>query len=54
MSFGEVIINDIGGGGASNAGNFALTSNKTSQAEGGIARRIFLIIGTFVGFVDDD
>ena len=54
MGFGEVIIDDIRGGGAGNARDFELTGNKTGETESRIARGVFLIIGTLMGFVDDD
>ena len=54
MGFGEVIVNDIRGGSAGDAGDFALTGDKTGEAYGRITWSVLLIIGTFVGFVDDD
>lgn len=50
----EVIIDQIRCSGALKAGDFQSASDKTSEAEGGIARWVFLIIGGFVGLVDDD
>lgn len=49
-----MIIDDIWGGGAENARDFASASHETSQAQSRITGRIFLIISAFVGFVDDD
>ncbi len=54
MGFGKVIIDKIRGGGALETGDFKSASNETSEAQGGIARCVFLVIGGFVGFVDDD
>lgn len=51
---GEVKIDDIGSGGAVDAGDFELSGDKTGQADGGIAGCIFLIIGAFVSLVDDN
>ncbi len=54
MGFCEMKINDIGGGGALNARNFERICHKTRKAKSRIAWRIFLIIGVFVRFVDND
>ncbi len=52
VSLGEVKIDDIRGGSALDARYFEGTRHKTSEPEGGIARSVFLIIGTFVSFVN--
>lgn len=54
MSSGEVIVDEIRGGGALEAGDFEGASDEAGEAQGGIARGVFLVIGGFVGFVDDD
>ena len=50
----EVKIDDIGGGSALDARYFEGTRHKTSKPEGGIARGVFLIVGAFVSFVNDN
>lgn len=52
MGFCEMEIDDIRGGGALDARYFEGTRHKTGEPEGGIARGVFLIIGTFVSFVN--
>lgn len=52
VSLGEVKIDDIRGGSALDARYFEGTRHKTGEPEGGIARGVFLIIGTFVSFVN--
>ncbi len=54
LRLGEVIIDDIRGGGAEEAGNLELGGHEASQTQSGVAGRILLIISAFVGFVDDD
>ncbi len=54
FGLGEVIIGDIGCGAAENARDFEVFSDKTSQAQSRVARRVFLIVSSFVGFVDHD
>lgn len=54
LRFSEVIINNIGCGGAKDAGNLALGSNEAGETEGRVARGILLIISAFVCLVDDD
>lgn len=52
--FCEVIIDEIRGGGAEDAGDFLLAGNEAGETEGGVTGCVFLIIGGFVGFVDND
>lgn len=54
VGLGEVKIYDIRGGSALDARYFEGTRHKTGEPEGGIARGVFLIIGTFVSFVNDN
>lgn len=69
MVFCEVIIDEIRGGGAEDAfwlrlygfeglkfGGFwlELANDEAGEAEGGVARGVFLVIGGLMGFVDDD
>lgn len=48
----EVIINDIGGGGAEDARDFEGVGDVAGETQGGVTGRVFLIVGGFVGFVD--
>ena len=50
----EVIIDEVGSGGAENAGDFEGSGNVAGEAKGGIAGGVFLVVGGFVGFVDED
>lgn len=52
MRFGEVKIYDVRCSGTINAEDFTLVGHKTGKSYSGIAGCVFLIIGTFVGFVD--
>ncbi len=52
--FCKVVIDDIRGGSTENTGNFTTASDETGEAESGVAGRILLIIGRFVGFIDDN
>lgn len=54
VGFGEMIIDDIGSGSALDTRDFEGMSDETGETEGGITGRIFLIIGAFVRFVDDN
>lgn len=54
VGFGKVIISDERSGGAEKVGDPQLASDKTGETDGGIFGGIFLEIGGFVGFVDDD
>ena len=54
VGFGEMIIDDIGSGSALDTRDFEGMSDETGETEGGITGRIFLIIGVFVRFVDND
>lgn len=54
VSFSEMKIDDVGGGGTLNAGDIEGFSNKTSETDGRITRGVFLVISRFVGFIDDD
>ena len=51
---GEVIIGDERSGGALETGDFQGVRHKTGEAEGRVFRGVFLRIGRFVSFVDDD
>ena len=50
----EVIIDEVGSGGAENAGDFEGSGNVAGEAKGGIAGGVFLVVGGLVGFVDED
>lgn len=52
--FGKMIIGDVRSGTAEDARDFEVFSDKTSQAQSGVARRVFLIISSLVGFVNHD
>lgn len=52
--FCKVVIDDIRGGSTENTGNFATASDETGEAESGITGWIFLIIGGFMSFVDNN
>ena len=54
VGLGEVKIYDIRGGRTLDTGDFEKTCHETSEPEGGITRSVFLIIGTFVSFVNDN
>lgn len=54
FGFGEMIIDDVRGGGAEDTGDFEACGHETGKAEGGITGRIILVVGAFVGFVDND
>ena len=54
VGFGKVVVDEIRSGGTEETGGFCLAGDETGEAEGGIARGVFLVIGGFVGFVDDD
>lgn len=54
VGLSEVKVDDVGGGGTLDARYFEGTRHKTSKPDGGIARGVFLIIGAFVGFVNDN
>lgn len=49
-----MIIDEIGGGGTEDAGDFLLAGDEAGEAQGGVTGCVFLIIGGFVGFVDND
>ena len=51
---GEMIIGNERRGGAEEVGNFELAGDETGETDGGIFGGIFLEIGGFVGFVNDD
>lgn len=51
---GEVIILDEGGGGALDAVDLKGLGDETSETEGGVFGTVFLVVGGFVAFVDDD
>ena len=50
----KIIISDGGGGGAKDAGDFFGFGDKTGETDGGVFGGVFLVIGGFVGFVNDD
>lgn len=54
FGLGEVEIGDTRGGAALEAGDFEGAGDEAGEAKSGIAGGIVLIIGGFVGFVDDD
>lgn len=54
VGFGEVEINDIRGGGTLDTGDFEGAGHKTGETEGRITGGVFLVVGTLVGFVDDN
>ena len=54
MGRSEMKVDDIGGGGTLNTGDFEGFADEAGEAQGGIVRGVFLVIGTFVGFVDDN
>lgn len=54
MFFSEVEIGNVRGGSTLDARDFKGTGDKTGEAEGGVAGSVFLVVGTFVGFVDQD
>ena len=51
---GEVIVYEVGGGRAEDAGDFEGAGDLAGEAEGGVAGGVFLVIGGFVGFVNQD
>lgn len=51
---GEVIIYEIRGGRAEDAGDFEGAGDLAGEAEGGVAGGVFLVVGGFVGFVNQD
>lgn len=52
--FCKIIIFDEGSGGSVYTVNIFSVRYKTSKTEGGVARRIFLIIGGVVSFVNNN
>ena len=52
--FGEEEVGDEGGGGAKEASDFEGAGEEGSEADGGVFGGVFLVVGGFVGFVDDD
>ena len=51
---GKVIVGSERGGGALEAGDFKRCSHEAGKTESGIFRGVFLEVGGFVGFVDND
>ena len=51
---GEVKVGSERSGGAEKAGDFKRAGHERGEAESGVFRGVFLIIGGLVGFVDDD
>ena len=51
---GKVIISDERGSSTLNTRNFERAGDKTSKTDGRIFRGVFLIVGGFVSFVNDD
>ena len=51
---GEVIIYEVRGGGAEDAGDFEGAGDLAGEAKGGVAGGVFLVVGRFVGFVNQD
>lgn len=54
MGFCEVIVDNTWSGGTFDAGNVEGFSDEASEAWSGIMRGVFLVVGAFVGLVDDD
>lgn len=52
--FCKIIIFDEGGGGSVYTVDIFSVRYKTSKTEGGVARRIFLVIGGIVSFVNNN
>ena len=50
----EVIIDEVGSGGAEDAGDFEGGGDLAGEAKGGIAGGVFLVVGGLVGLVDED
>lgn len=50
----QVEVGNERGGGAEEARDFEGASEEGGEAEGGVFRGVFLVVGGFVGFVDDD
>ena len=51
---GEVIIYEVRGGRAEDAGDFEGAGDLAGEAKGGVAGGVFLVVGGFVGFVNQD
>lgn len=54
FGLGEVIIGDVWRGAAENARDFEVFRDETSQTQSRVARCVFLIISSLVGFVNHD
>lgn len=54
VGFCEVVVDEIRGGGAENTGDFGGTGNEAGEAKRGVAGGVFLVVGGFVGFVNND
>ena len=52
--FCKIIIFDEGSGGSVYTVDIFSVRYKTSKTEGGVARRIFLVIGGIVSFIDNN
>ena len=54
FGFGEVKVGNEGGGGAEEEGDFEGAGDEGGEAEGGVFGGVFLVVGGFVSFVNDD
>ena len=54
FGFGEVEVGDERGGGAEEAGDFEVSGEEGGEADGGVFGGVFLEVGGFVSFVDND
>lgn len=54
MGTGEVVVGNTRSGGAENTGDFEGVGEETSETQGRITGRVLLVVGVFVGFVDED
>ena len=50
----EIIVRDNRGGGTLETGDFERASQEAGKPESGVFRSVFLIVGGFMGLVDDD
>lgn len=54
FGFREIIIGEVRGGGAKEAGDLEGASHEAGKTSSGITRGVFLVVGSFVGFVDNN
>lgn len=54
FGFGEVKVGDERGGRAEKARDFESAGEEGGEAEGGVFGGVFLVVGGFVGFIDDN